>query len=359
MSSLGPTLPYLAANTRATVGEISILFTARSLGSLVSSMWGGRMYDTLRGHRVMAFVLVAIAACTALTPGVPALWLLATLLFITGIAQGVLNIGGNALLVWVHGRSVGPFMNGLHFFFGVGTFITPVIIAQVITRNNGLVWTYLLLAAIILPMAAVIFFPSPQAPQPQAGTSAGKDNVRLIVLLTLIFACYGGASNAYGGWIFTYVTQSHIADATNAAYLNSLFWGALTVGRLVAIPVAMRWKPGVILRADFLGALVSLLALLLWPGSIIAVIVTSAGLGFALASIFPTTMSLAGQLMTISGRVTGYFSIGSSAGAMLIPWLIGQFFEIRGPRSMPVILLVDMVLALGVLIMLARHPSQD
>lgn len=59
--------------------------------------------------------------------------------------------------------------------------------------------------------------------------------------------------------------------------------------------------------------------------------------------------------MTITGRVTGLFSIGNSAGSMIIPWVVGQFFVPVGPQSMTVILLVDMVLALGVLILLSRH----
>ena len=55
----------------------------------------------------------------------------------------------------------------------------------------------------------------------------------------------------------------------------------------------MRCSPKVILRADFGGALLALLAMAIWPRSPAAVIVTSAGLGFALASIYPTTMALA------------------------------------------------------------------
>jgi MFS transporter, FHS family, Na+ dependent glucose transporter 1 len=356
MSSLGPTLPGLAQNTRASLSAISILFMARSLGSLVGSVWGGRIYDRVRGHGVMAVMILSMAGLTALTPYVPLLWLLTAILFLTGAAQGILNIGGNALLVWVHGREVGPFMNGLHFCFGLGTFITPVIVAQFVTQEGGLVWIYLLLAVLMLPTIAVALLPSPSSPvtgQKQNGAPASDP--MLIVLIALVFGCYSGASLAYGGWIFTYATEMNLTNETNAAYLTSLFWGALTLGRLAAIPLAIRFKPQTILRFDFGGALLSLLVLLLWPRSLAAVMITSAGLGFALASIYPTTMSFAGQIMTISGKVTGLFSIGNSAGSMLVPWAIGQFFEWTGPQSLAVILLLDMVLALFVLAELRRR----
>lgn len=354
MAAIGPTLTDLAIATQASLGEISILFTARSLGSLIGSVGGGRLYDRMPGHRLMAAMIVGMALLSALVPSMPVLWMLTAVLFLTGMVQGILNIGGNTLLVWTHRDSVGPFMNGLHFFFGVGTLIAPVIVAQMVLHGGGLTSIYLLLAVIILPSAAVAFVPSPQSPHVEnPAERAQSSRVALIVLIGAVFGCYSGASTAFGGWVYTYAVKMHLADATLAAYLTSIFWGALTVGRLVAIPVAMRFKPKSILWADFAGALLSLVAMFLWPQSLAAVIVTSAGFGFALASIYPTTMSLAGQLMPISGRVTGLFSIGNSAGMMLIPWIIGQFFE-GAPQSMTAILLLDMAVALVVLFVLSR-----
>jgi MFS transporter, FHS family, Na+ dependent glucose transporter 1 len=359
MATLGPTLPGLAEHTRSSLSAISILFTARSLGSLVGSVWGGQLYDRLRGNPLMAVAIASMAALTALTPFAPTLWLLTAILFITGAVQGVLNIGGNALLVWLHGREVGPFMNGLHFCFGVGTFFTPIVIAQFIAQQGGLLWTYLLLAVLILPTALLAFLPSPVSPAKTKDQGGDKIDPLLVILISLVFGCYSGASAAFGGWIFTYVTEMHLANATNAAYLTSIFWGGLTVGRLVAIPLAMRFKPQQILRADFAGALVSLLAMLLWPHSLVAVIVTSAGLGFAVASIYPTTMSYSGQLMTLSGKTTGLFAIGNSTGMMLVPWVIGQFFESTGPQSLTIVLVVDLLVALFVLLALARWTKSE
>ena len=357
MASLGPTLPALAENTQSTLETISILFTARSVGGLLGSVVGGQTYDKLRGHIVMAVMIVLMAVLTALTPMSSQLWVLTAILFFTGAVQGLLNIGGNAMLVWIHGDRVGPWMNGLHFCFGIGTFITPIIVAQYVALEGGLVWTYLLLAVIILPTAVVAFLPSPPPPHAAGSKNGGVLDVRLIVLISLVFACYNGASLAYGGWIYTYAIEMNLANATTAAYLTSVFWGALTLGRLVAIPLALRFSPRTILRADYIGAIVSLVVMLLFPYSLPALIITSAGFGFALASIYPTTMSLSGQLMMISGRVTGLFSIGQSVGAMLIPWLIGQYFVSVGPQILPMVLLVDMAFALVVLAILGSRAA--
>ncbi|MBN1935876.1 MAG: hypothetical protein JW934_14495, partial [Anaerolineae bacterium] len=151
------------------------------------------------------------------------------------------------------------------------------------------------------------------------------------------------------GWIYTYALAVGIADETTAAYLNSAFWGAFTVGRLLAIPVAVRVRPRTILFGDLVLCLFSMIALVFLPGLPLVVWIGVMGVGLAIAPLFATTMSLAERLMPISGRVTGYFFIGVSSGSLVMPWLIGQLIEPAGPKAMMVAILVDVVLALLVL----------
>jgi len=45
---------------------------------------------------------------------------------------------------------------------------------------------------------------------------------------------YVGVEVAYGGWIFTYAVKVFGMGETEADYLSSAFWGAITLGRLLA-----------------------------------------------------------------------------------------------------------------------------
>ncbi len=94
---------------------------------MAGSFFSGRGYDRFRGHPIMAFTLVIMAACLALTPIIGSLWVLMAILFLLGASQGGLDVGANTLLVWVHGSQNGPYMNGLHLFFGVGAFVSPIL----------------------------------------------------------------------------------------------------------------------------------------------------------------------------------------------------------------------------------------
>ncbi len=355
-SVMGPTLPGLAAHTRSSLQQISYLFTARSLGYLIGSFGGGRLYDRFPGHGLMPGALLLLAIMTALVPTVPLLWLLAMIMLLLGIGEGSVDVGCNAMLVWVHRERVGPFMNGLHLFFGLGTFLSPLLIAQVILMTGDFKWAYWVIALACLPIVAwTLRLPSPTPQRVSDDGAQGAARPVLVTLVALFFFLYVGGEVSAGGWIYSFALKSGIATATSAAYLTSVFWGAFTAGRLLGIPIAARFSASRMLLADMLGALVSLAVIWLGAGSLLAVGIGTLGLGLSMASIFPSTITLAGQHMTLTGRVTGLFFIGSSTGSMFQPWLIGQLFEPAGPRSAILVILVTQLLATGVFALMALY----
>ena len=359
-ASLGPTLPGLAENTQSVLSEISFLFTARSLGYLLASLFGGRMYDRVAGHPFMAMMLLVVVGMLVLVPLMPLLWLLTLTLLVLGMAEGTVDVGGNTLLVWVHRHRVGPFMNGLHFFFGFGAFLSPIIIAQAVLLSGGITWAYWVLALLVLPVAVwLLRLPSPASQATSTPDAAVHVNSVLVMLIAFFFFLYVGAEISFGGWIFTYAVALNLASETSAAYLTSAFWGALTAGRLLAIPVAARFRPRVILLSDLLGCLVSIGIILLWSNSLLAVWMGTLGVGFSMASVFPTTLSLAERRITITGQVTGWFFVGASAGGMSVPWLIGQFFESVGPTVTMLIIFTTLLAALAIFAVLIGYSARQ
>jgi len=358
-ASLGPTLPGLAKNTGSLLSGISILFAARSSGYLAGSLVGGRLYDRIPGHPVMSGGLLVMAAMMSVAPLLSQLGMLAGAIFVLGMAEGALDVGGNTLLVWVHQDKVGPFMNGLHFFFGIGAFLSPLIIAWAMPADGDIGRAYWTLALLQAPAALwLLRFSSPAGHLVSAQASGDRPNGRLIALIVLFFFLYTGAEVACGGWIYSYAVALRLSSHTVAAYLTSAFWGALTVGRLLAVPLAIRFPPHFILLSDCVGCLASLAVLFLGSQSLAATFAGTCGMGLSMASIFPAALSLAQGRMRITGQVTGWFFVGASAGGMVLPWMIGQFFESAGPRVTVVILLGDMVAAVGVLAVLTFRSAR-
>ena len=352
MSSLGPTLPGLADNTRSTLSQISVLFTAQSLGMLTGNLLSGRYYDRRPAHPFLAAIVVGISAMLALIPLVSSLAVLAAIIFVLGACAGSIDVGGNTLLMWIFGRTVGPRMNALHFFFGLGALLAPIFVAQAIAFNGGIAWAYWLLAVLVLaPVPLFLRVPSPAIPRvhEEGGTPAAPTPWLLVLLIAAMFFLFVGAELSFGGWIYTYAVTLDLATITTAGYLTSLFWASLTLGRLLSIPLAARVRPRYLLIADLVGLTISLALLLLFSGSSTVLWLATFGFGLSTANAYPTLMVLAERHLRISAKITSVFLVGGSLGSMTVPWLIGQRFETSGPQVMMQILLATVLLTAFVL----------
>lgn len=352
----GPSLLKLADHTSSTLDRISLIFVFNSLGYLIGSFFGGRFYDRFPGHKLLAITLLLSGVASLLIPISSTLSMLLTAMFLSGFAAGIIDVGGNTLILWTHGEKAGPFMNGLHFFFGVGSLIAPLLLAQVLLRTNDIYWLYYSFAIVTLPILVWLWFlPEPShSVQKEAQTNAGFPVVP-VLLIVLLFLLYVGLELGFGNWIYTYALTLGLGTTITAAYLTSVFWGSFTLGRLLGVWVSTRMRSQSIILMDLIGCAVSTLIIMLWKDSASALWIGTFGLGISMASVFPTLMILAGERMQITGTITGWFLVGSGAGSMLLPWLLGQIFTYTGPQLMTTVLLIDIV---GILLLLFILSSQ-
>ncbi len=339
---------------------MGLAFLAGAGGYTLGTVIGGRTFDRVRGHPVLGSAQLCAAALLFTIPALRSFWLLLAVLAAKGFAEGFINTGANTLLIWTHREKVGPYMNGLHFFFGLGAFLSPLIVAQVIGGALGYAWAYhALSAAALLAGLGMLFLPgSPQPGRPQREETAGRNAPRAYVPLVLAAALflffYVGAEITFGGWIYTYAVTLKLASAAGAAYLTSGFWLSFTVGRLVSIPAAIRLRPQQIIPAALAGCL-SLLALgMVFPGSGTILWIMAIGLGFCMAPIWPTGFTLAGQSMPLTGQLAGMVLLGDSFGGMLLPWLVGPVIGAAGPAAMVFLIFGSLVLNLLAFVSMLR-----
>jgi FHS family Na+ dependent glucose MFS transporter 1 len=352
---LGPALPSLAERAQSSLSETGFLFTSLSLGYMMGSFVGGRSFDRADGNRAMGAVLISAAAVMALVPMVSSLWLLIVVVFALGLSHGAIDVGGNALLVRIHRRGIGPFINGLHFSFGLGATLAPALVAQSIRIGSGISWAWWAIALFILPIAArLLLLSGPAAQAVCEGENGGGSNSALIALIAIFLFLYVGAEVGFGGWIYSYARAIGAGEMTSG-YVTSVFWGAFTSGRLIGIPIAARFLPRSILAIDLAGCMLSVAIMLLWPASVVALWIGAAGLGLSMASVFPAMLSLAERRLRVTARVTGRFILGASAGSMFLPWLIGRFFDTHGPQAMTFIAFAAILKAAGVFLIIARR----
>jgi len=352
----GPSLLKLADHTSSGLDRISLIFIFGSLGYLTGSYFGGRAYDRFPGHKLMAMTLLVIAVASVIIPLSNTLSLLLFAMFLSGLASGILDVGCNTLLLWTHKEKSGPFMNGLHFFFGVGSLIAPLLLAQVLLKTNDIYWLFYSFAIFSVPIMIWLWLlPEPSHNPHQDMHANSVFPVVPVVLIVFLFMLYVGLELGFGNWIYTYALTLKLGTTVTAAYLTSLFWGSFTLGRLLGIWVSTRLRAHTTILVDLIGCIVSTMCIMLWKESSLALWIGTFGLGLSMASIFPNIMMLAGERMQITGAITGWFLFGSGIGGMLVPWLLGQIFARTGPQLMTTVLFT---VTLGILAVLVIFVSQ-
>lgn len=335
----GLALNQLAAHTQVSLGVISGIFVANALGRTIGSFFGGRLYDRFRGHPVLAVALGGVAVAHVLMPMLTALWVLLALMFLLGVAEGTIDVGCNTLIIQVHGSNVGPYMSALHFTFGLGSFLIPLIVDRSMANTGDVNVAFWFIALFMVPL--VIWFarlPSPamrETPHHTSSVSARR-NLGVLMLFAVFFFFFVGVETEFGSWTFNY-GRGFVLSETNAALLSSTYFGGFTVGRLLSIPLAIRMRPRTFLILDVIGMLIGAALLVIStqmgePGALLWVAIFVMGL--SVASCFPVALSFAEERLQVTGRVAGLFLATSNLGVMFFPWLVGQYFESHGAAAL-------------------------
>jgi FHS family glucose/mannose:H+ symporter-like MFS transporter len=335
---LGPALPFLAEHAGATISEASVLFIAGALGFFLGANIAGILYDKVKGNPVVAIALAITGTAFFFIPLSKSILHIFLLLVFNGIGAGMVVVGSNTLLVWVRSNNLGPWMNGMHLLNGIGAFISPLIITFSITQTNDVILAYRI-NGIIFFLAAlfVLFTPSPKIRKKLSTDLKFTKQVIISIVLTAVSALlYVGTEVSFSGWIFSFTRE--VLDSTNktAGIMTSFFWGSITLGRGISIPLSKKHTPEKILIIDILGSMAGISFILLFTGSAVTIAAGTIIFGTSMGSFFPNLLAFTEKHIGITGRVNGIIFTSTALGGMSLPFLSGQLFQRVGPQMVMV-----------------------
>ncbi|XP_031717701.1 sodium-dependent glucose transporter 1 isoform X1 [Anarrhichthys ocellatus] len=367
ISVLGPTFEDLAVNVKKNISNISYIFVGRSAGYIGGSLFGGILFDCLNPHLLLGFSMLVTSVGMCAIPFCKQALLLTGLMSSIGMSMGILDTGGNVLILNTWGDQAGPHMQALHFSFAAGAFVSPIIAkllfgpdgdgstgiaptnstppvtteqitsvpdAHVITHyvHSTLksMWAYVVIGSYIFLISFLFFilYCRCGASRDKAKASSGKPlvakhHIALIALLCCFFFFYVGAEVAYGSFIFTFAKDYAHMPQSQAAGLNSLFWATFAACRGLAIFFAACMHPATMILLSLVGSTVSSLLLCLFSKEKVALWVCTGLYGASMATIFPSGISWVEQYTTVTGRTAAAFVVGAALGEMVLPALVG------------------------------------
>lgn len=338
-AAIGPLIPDLARQTRASEIAVGGMLSAFFAGALASQIACGALLRPGGERRV---TLVGMVACLIGAAAIATSSSLVTLLAATallGLGFGGVTVAGNVLAT-AASDGAGP-LNLVNAMFGLGAILSPALVGLChVLSGSGVAAFWAIPCAMALGMALLLFWaPAPArgyAPPPAATTGAAKGLARsplMWILCGFAFA-YVSVENGIGGWLPTILDRGTGLPLAIGALAASWFWLLMTLARFGAAWASRRTSPLLILRGC-VGLCVAgiglLIAAALFRSQILG-FAAAALLGSSLGPILPTTLALVRVVFPAhSGTATGLiFAIGSVGGA-IVPWAIGALIVERGP----------------------------
>ena len=98
---------------------------------------GGYGFNYVNRQLALVFLLVLSAVTLVITPNSPSLGILYVIAVLNGFAAGASDIGFHVWILEMFENGGGPLLQALHFAFGVGTTVAPIITAPFIGEHGG------------------------------------------------------------------------------------------------------------------------------------------------------------------------------------------------------------------------------
>ncbi|XP_061430247.1 major facilitator superfamily domain-containing protein 4A [Lethenteron reissneri] len=154
-------------------------------------------------------------------------------------------------------------------------------------------------------------------------------SIHILGMLILLFS--EGVLSEFAGFVHSYSTHSSVRMLpSEAAFLNSLFWGFITLGRLVSIPLSTRVPLSILLSINWMGCVASFAVMLTFSRHPMSLYFGTAAFGLFLSSVFPSGLALTEDSLNYRGCATTLLVTGASAGEMFLPVIVGTIIDQQG-----------------------------
>ncbi len=313
-------------------------------GTIVSSFASGAVHKHLSTGKIalISCLMTALALLGfAFSPAL--IWLL---LFAIPLGLGAGSVDA-ALNNYVANHYKAHHMSWLHCFWGIGATLGPIIMSQFIAVQNSWRGGYFTVSMLQLALSALLFFTLPlwkrmaaeahsspvelKAEHEPAAVSPGKAtgkinylSIKGVKLSLVAFLFYSGVEITMGLWGSSFLINIKDLSAASAAQWVSLYYGGITVGRLITGFITMKISNRLLIRIGQSIALAGVLLLLLpLPNSFSLIGFILIGLGCA--PIFPCMLheTPARFGKEHSQAIMGYQMAFAYTGSTFLPPLLG------------------------------------
>jgi fucose permease len=338
---LGVAWPSIRESFDMSLDALGTLLTTVTAGYILSSFNSGRMISRFG----MGYLLIASSVAMGLGllgyAVASAWWVIVLSGLLTGMGAGVVDAGLNTYVAANYGAR---HMNWLHASFGLGVTLGPAIMTTILNVGQSWRWGYAFAVALqgLLVTCLGLTWDRWQSTTPTsaeaepvspAHTVRSLDTLKLpaVWLGVALFIVHPGIQFTAGQWVYSLFTEARAVAPSAAGLWISIYWGSLTLGRLLLGTVVDRLGVASSLRVCILG--VTLGSAFVWwnvaePLNFLGLVT----IGFSLAPLFPSLISSTPRRVGAAhaANAIGFQVAAGSVGIAVLPGFAGVLAENLG-----------------------------
>ncbi|KAI1286392.1 Major facilitator superfamily domain-containing protein 4A [Halotydeus destructor] len=367
-SIFGPTILELQCTVGATYEDIIKILPARASGYALGSLLTGVLFDRMNPLLTFVVTLTTMGACLILMPWATSLVSLLVIAFVCGICGGMIDASANISILYIWGKESQPYMQSLHFAFGFGGLVAPLLASQFLSAGEAPIeglaanvtsaiensckpeelrihLPYAILGTFCILSALVFLYlfcchrqtdehPSRSAQSEENMAAGVKKNLvwakRLAVAVAAMFLfTLLGFEIGMGSFINSFAVMSdHHLTKQVGAYMTSVFWFTFTFFRLAAIPAINKLGLYRSITLELVILVISNIFLLPFGNSIEWCLWVGVALvGIAISTIYGCTFVLLESYFPVTSGTASLLTIAACTGEFVFPVIMGYAIE--------------------------------
>ena len=333
--TLSPILLDISRSTGINTGDLSLIFTFFTIGSVM-----GQLTSILYNKKFKSFtiiitgfiILIPITIILSLTRELYAFYIL---YLFSGYILGVIWLQANQNIIRSRIKNKDRLITVGLSFYPIGALMSPYISYSLVTRGIDWRFIYYLLVLLILLILSLylsitrkieylILKTEKKISLKKTFSQKSKNILFILTLIMLLF--YTMSETVIATWAPTFFRSERLFNVGEAAFLISLFWAGILLGRIITGILAGRIKASYLILMLSLFSLIAIIILYFSQSkNSNLVMIIFVGLGYS--SIFPLLVS-SGSTIYRSGSGIFLTLLFSSAnlGIAIAPYLT-RFFS--------------------------------
>jgi fucose permease len=333
LTIIGATLPKIIRDFEWSYTATGVVIAAGSIGYFVSTFLSGILIHKLGPKLVVVIGLALQGIGLSFFAAQPIVLFNFLLNLLIGLGQGGTEVVINFSVVRMDRSGKSRMMSFMHAAFSAGAIVGPFAVGKLISAGLSWQMVYRFMALVSYLMAGTLSFLPFSRLGDESQESGDKPKLvqllkhPLLILSFLILFLYVGTEIGVSAWIAEYYVKIFDTSASVGAYMVSVFWMGLLLGRL---GVSFGYHGHRQAELTFILAsicTVSLLFAVLMQIPLLAAIgFFMAGVGFS--AIYPLVMVIVGKYFKRGqGAAIGFAATGGGIGCFAFPFLMAAISD--------------------------------